>query len=98
MTRPSSRHPAAAWIDLDRIRDNFRALRAFAGAQAVIPVIKADAYGHGAVAVARTLEPFGVPLFAVAYVEEGVALRRAGVAAPILILTGFAPDQTHDLL
>lgn len=93
-----SHHPATAWVDLDRIRDNFRALRTYAGAQAVIPVLKANAYGHGAIAVARTLEPLGVAMFAVAYVDEAIALRRAGVSAPLLVMTGFAPAQLGEIL
>lgn len=92
-----SRHPATAWVNLDRIRENFRAIRNHAGARAVIPVLKADAYGHGAIAVARALDPMGVVMFAVAYVEEGLALRRAGITTPILILTGFAPEQLNDV-
>jgi alanine racemase len=59
----------------------------------VIPVLKANAYGHGAVAVARALDSLGVAMFAVAYMDEGVALRRAGIATPILVLTGFAPAE-----
>lgn len=92
-----SRHPAFARIDLDRIRENYRAIRLFAGPRAVIPVLKANAYGHGALAVARALEPMGVPLLAVAYVDEAIALRRAGIETPLLVLTGFAPDQIEDL-
>lgn len=93
-----SRHPATAWVNLDRIRENFRAIRNHAGARAVIPVLKADGYGHGAIAVARALDPMGVAMFAVAYVEEGRALRRAGITTPILVLTGFAPEQLNDVV
>lgn len=92
-----SRHPASALIDLDHIRDNFRAIRLHAGTRVVIPVLKANAYGHGALAVARALEPMGVSLIAVAYVDEAIALRRAGIETPLLVLTGFAPDQIDDL-
>ena len=95
--RPSH-HPATAWVNLDRIRDNFRAIRTHAGSRAVIPVLKANAYGHGAVAVARALDPMGVALFAVAYVDEAIVLRRAGIITPILVLTGFAPEQISDVL
>ena len=98
MTRTTSRHPASAWIDLDRIRLNYRAIRSHAGAHAVIPVIKANAYGHGALAVARAIEPLAPAMFAVAYVEEGISLRRAGITTPILILTGFTPDQLSDVV
>ena len=56
----ASHHPAAAWVNLDRIRENFKALRSHAGTRAVIPVLKANAYGHGAIEVARALDPLGV--------------------------------------
>ncbi|MEO5761110.1 MAG: alanine racemase [Vicinamibacteria bacterium] len=95
--RPSH-HPATAWVDLGRVRDNFREIRNYAGTRAVIPVIKANAYGHGAVEVARALEPMGVTMFAVAYVDEGVVLRDAGIKAPILVLAGFTPAQLQDVL
>lgn len=92
-----SHHPATAWVDLDRIRANFKTLRTHAGARAVIPVLKANAYGHGAAAVARALDPLGVTMFAVAYVEEAITLRQAGIETPILVLTGFAPGQLEAL-
>jgi alanine racemase len=61
-------------------------------------VVKADAYGHGAVGVARALESHGVERFGVAIPEEGIELRRAGIRAPILVLGGFAPPQADLLL
>jgi alanine racemase len=94
--RPSQ-HPATAWVDLDRIRDNYRAIRTYAGSRAMIPVLKANAYGHGAEAVARALEPLGAAMFAVAYVDEAIALRQAGISTPLLVLTGFAPEQLQDI-
>ena len=95
---PLSHHPATAWVDLGRIRENFKALRSHAGARTVIPVVKANAYGHGAIEVARALDPLGVAMFAVAYVDEGIALRQAGITTPILVLAGFAPEQVEALL
>lgn len=92
-----SRHPAAAYVSLDRIRQNLRALRAFAPTKTVIPVLKANAYGHGAVPIARALEDLGVAMFAVAYVDEAIALRRAGIQSDLLLLTGFAPDQLPEV-
>lgn len=94
---PASHHPAAAWVNLDRIRDNFKALRSHAGARAVIPVLKANAYGHGAIEVARALDPLGITMFAVAYVDEGITLREAGITTPVLVLAGFAPGQLEAL-
>jgi alanine racemase len=58
-----------------------------------MPVVKADAYGHGAVHVARRLQREGVPMLAVAYAEEGVALRVAGITVPIVVLTGIGAPQ-----
>ena len=91
--RARSHHPAAVYVNLDSIRLNLRALRAFAPSKTVIPVIKANAYGHGAVAVARALEALEVRMFAVAYVDEALALRSAGVRSDLLVLAGFAPDE-----
>ncbi len=74
-------------VDLAAIRHNYHVLRDRVPADVrVMPVIKADAYGHGMLEVARTLQHEGVEYFAVALVEEGVALRRAGITARILVL------------
>ena len=83
---------ARARIDLDRLAANYEAIRA-AARLPVMPVVKADAYGHGAATVGRALVEMGAPRLAVAYVEEGVALRQAGVGVPIVVLAGFAPGQ-----
>ena len=62
-------------------------------ASEVIAVVKANAYGHGDVAVARTLVAAGVERLAVATVDEGLRLRDAGIAAPILVLWGIGPAE-----
>jgi alanine racemase len=67
-----------------------------------MPILKANAYGHGLVPVARRLEAEGAPYLGVAYVEEGILLRQAGVRAPVLVLGGILGDQVplfieHDL-
>ena len=73
-------------VDLSAIIDNARAVRAFAATE-LYAVVKADAYGHGAIAVARALEDAGAAGgFCVSLVEEGVALREAGIGAPILVM------------
>ncbi len=79
--------PARAVIDLAALRQNYRLARELSDARA-LAVIKADAYGHGAVAVASALagEADG---FAVACIEEALELRAAGIRAPILLLEGF---------
>jgi alanine racemase len=84
--------PLHARIDLDRLAANYAALAALSPVP-LLPVVKADAYGHGAATVTRRLEALGAPLVAVAYAEEGAALRQAGVRVPVLVLAGFAPGQ-----
>ena len=83
---------ARARIDLDRLAANYDAVHAAAGLP-VMPVVKADAYGHGALTVARALIEKGAARLAVAYVEEGVALRQSGVRVPIVVLAGFPASQ-----
>lgn len=86
--------PTRALIDLDAIASNYRFLRERVGPErAVYAVVKADAYGHGASAVARRLLREGADRFAVAHSEEGVALRRAGVGGEILILSHAEPSD-----
>jgi alanine racemase len=79
--------PARAWIDLDALRHNYRQARKLGGGQA-LAVIKADAYGHGAVRCAQALED-EADGFAVACIEEAMELRESGIRAPILLLEGF---------
>ena len=76
-------------IDLDVIARNARLLRARTPAQVkMMAVVKADAYGHGAVEVSRAALANGADALAVAIPEEGVALREAGIEAPVLVLGG----------
>ena len=76
-------------IDLDAIRHNVGVMRAhIAGGARFLAVVKANAYGHGAVPVARAALEAGADMLAVAIPEEGVELRRAGIDAPILVLGG----------
>jgi alanine racemase len=94
--------PVQAVIRLDHLRHNVRALRTLAGAARLMGVVKADAYGHGAVQVARVLREEGVRHFAVARIGEAVALRDAGLTAPILVLGAPLPHHlaayaAHDL-
>ncbi|MGO0703109.1 alanine racemase [Pseudomonas sp. FSL L8-0168] len=79
--------PARALIDLQALRHNYQLAREVTGAKA-LAVIKADAYGHGAVPVAQALEA-QADGFAVACIEEALELRAAGIRAPVLLLEGF---------
>jgi alanine racemase len=84
--------PAVAAVDLDAIARNCEFLRRRVGpGRAIYAVVKADAYGHGATAVARRLARAGVDRFAVANTEEGVCLRRAGIPGEILLLSHAEP-------
>ena len=79
--------PARALIDLQALRHNYQLASEVTGAKA-LAVIKADAYGHGAVRCAQALEA-EADGFAVACIEEALELRAAGIRAPILLLEGF---------
>ena len=80
--------PRTAWleIDLDALAGNLRLIRELAGGAAVHPVVKADAYGHGAIAVARALEAAGADGFCVATYDEAVELRESGLRGRISVL------------
>lgn len=75
-----------AQVSLGALRHNLKTLRTLSGGKPVIAVVKAGAYGHGAVEVSRALEKSGVRLMAVAFLPEAVALREAGIRARILVL------------
>ena len=86
--RGFAERPTRARIDLGALAHNFGVARRCAGDRAVIAVVKADGYGHGAVAVARRLLREGATWLAVATNEELAALRGAGIDAPVLVLGG----------
>jgi len=91
--------PTIAKIDLDALAHNFRETRRFVGEDLqYMAVVKADAYGHGAVECARRLEAEGIDWFGVAIIEEGVELREAGITKPILCLGSFWPGQADTVL
>lgn len=97
----ASDRPTRIHVDLDALSHNLRALRAHAGVP-VMGIVKANAYGHGLVPVALHLQAQGVEQLGVAFLEEGIALRQAGVDIPILVLGGiFGPQVAgfiaHDL-
>lgn len=82
-----------AEIDLDAVKQNFQAVRRAVNPNAkVCCVVKADAYGHGAVRMAQEYEALGADWFAVSNLEEALQLRLSGIAKPILVL-GFTPAE-----
>lgn len=101
MSLHATERPTRILVDLDRIAGNLRAIRTHVGVP-VMAIVKANAYGHGLVPVARYLQAQGVEQLGVAFPEEGVALRRAGITVPILVLGGIFGPQigqfiAHDL-
>ena len=85
---------SVAHINRRRLRDNFRLICTVAGSgSTVLPVIKGNAYGHGAIEIARTLIEAGAQRFAVASVAEAVELRQAGIAEELIILCGLQPGE-----
>jgi alanine racemase len=96
--------PTVCYIDHESLRWNFRQIRSLLGSQVkILSMVKANGYGHGAPAVARTLAAEGSDAFGVAILEEAIELRRHGITAPILVLTGVYLDQLelffeHDLM
>lgn len=94
--------PTWAEVDLDALLHNLALVRRQVGDRPLLCVVKANAYGHGAVEVGRVLEEAGAAVLGVALPEEGVELRRAGIRLPILLLGGLTADQAdlviaHDL-
>ena len=93
-----------AWVevDLDALRRNARRLAAAIGSAGLIPMVKADGYGLGATAVARAIAPLRPYAFGVATVDEGVALRAAGVRDRVIVFAAFGAADArgmaeHDL-
>ena len=91
--------PTVAEINLDAIAFNLRRIRELVGPDVKIcPAVKADAYGHGAIPVSRTVLDAGAEMLSVAFVEEAVELREAGIQAPILLLGCAFPDQIPEIV
>jgi len=99
MNGVSSPYRSYVLVSLGQIDRNFRAVKALVGpAVEVAAVVKADAYGHGALEVSRAVIAAGARWLAVSSVEEGVALRLKGVDARILVMGGFLPYEKDALL
>lgn len=86
--------PTFAEIDLAALRHNYQLIRTSISRRAeILAVVKADAYGHGFMDISRELEELGVNAFGVAFLAEGIQLRKAGIDKPILLLGGVYPGQ-----
>ena len=87
-----------AEIDLHALRANYRALSAYTNGSKIMAVVKADAYGHGAVPVARTLRDEGCRHFGIATVAEARELRDAGIDQRLYLLGGFFAEQADEII
>ena len=91
--------PTVAEIDLKSLEYNYRQLKKrFPEGVRLLAVVKADAYGHGAIPISRALEKLGVAYLGVAISDEGVELRKGGVKVPILILGGIYKEDVDQVL
>ncbi|MFH0765305.1 MAG: alanine racemase [Calditrichota bacterium] len=90
--------PTRAEIDLSALAHNLSVVKHLAGPAQVLAVVKAEAYGHGLTRIAQEFEKLGVDYLGVSFLEEGVALRQAGVNVPILVMGGLVDEQVDDYL
>ena len=97
MSEPFDQRPTRIRVDLDALTHNLGRIRAHAGVP-VLGVVKANAYGHGLVPVARHLARQGIDQLGVAFVEEGMELRRAGITTPILVMGGIFGPQVAQFI
>jgi len=88
--------PTRAIVDLEALRHNYRLAQALSGEGQAMPIVKANAYGHGAITIARALEPLA-PALGVACIEEAVELREAGIEKPVLLMEGFFSDEELEI-
>ncbi len=91
-------HPAWIEIDLDQFRKNLSIVKSAVGGARLCLPIKANAYGHGLVEIAKAAAQASVDYLAVAHVKEAIDLREAGVVTPIIVLGAIHEDQIADLL
>jgi len=99
MTITPPGRPTFCVIDHRALRWNLKQVRTLVGARVkILAMVKANGYGHGAVAVAKTLAAAGADAFGVATVEEGIELRRARIRQPILVLAGVYLEQLPQFL
>jgi alanine racemase len=90
--------PTLVEVDLDRLAENFKVIRRHVAPAAVMPILKANAYGHGLLRVAQLMESLGAEYIGVAVLEEGILLRENGIRMPILVLGGILGNQVPGFL
>src|SRR3989339_2012651 len=85
--------PTRVEVDLKVLAENFLKIKARTGTAMIMPVLKANAYGHGLVRVAKLMQELHADYLGVAVLEEGILLRRQGITTPILVLGGIWGNQ-----
>ena len=93
--------PVSTWVevDLDRFASNLRAIKTLGGPErGILLVVKADAYGHGAVEMVRAAEAEGVACLGVATLHEGIQVRQAGCRQPIIVLSPLLPSEIGEAI
>ncbi len=95
---PAADRPTTAYIDLNALAHNFQEARRRAQGRKILAVVKAQAYGHGAISVSKHLLGLGADMLGVALVEEGRELREAGIDAPMLVMGAVIPSQAEALV
>ena len=95
---PNANRQAVAIIDLPALSHNFKEVVRRSGGRKILAVVKAQAYGHGAITVSRHLRGLGADMLGVALVEEGRELREAGIDAPVLVMGVIYPEQAEEIV
>lgn len=92
--------PYRSWCDINRaaLTHNIRTLAALTAAPEIMPMVKANAYGHGMIECARIFSDAGCSWVGCSNVHEGLALRKAGIGLPILLLSGFIPEEVPSMI
>src|SRR5262245_36801740 len=98
MQSPIPERPTFIEVDLDALARNFRRISDHVAPARVMPVVKANAYGHGLLPCARLLEAVGAHSLGVACLEEGIELRKGGIRIPILVFGGIWGEQIEHFI
>lgn len=97
-TRDTIVRPTLVEVNLSRLRENFLAIQSTVSPARVMPILKANAYGHGLVRIAQFMQELGADYIGVAVLEEGILLRESGITIPILVLGGVLGNQIPHFL
>ncbi len=95
---PVPPRPTRAEVSIPALRHNFTVIRQSAGSAAIMAVVKAEAYGHGLIRIAREFADCGADYLGVSFLEEGIILREAGIETPILVMGGLVDEQLERYL